>query len=182
MGFFSWKTCDTKESIPNRHSNQECRTVYLLQPNGEPPIRELAYDGYGMFGSPRINVYDWLAAHNGLKNAEVAIKILYESGHKAKDGKIFFCIERRHAKEIINLVQKSGNGLGTDIVAFQNFSSVVLIDGVRASMNDHIDAKRVEPVYFKGLIQFPLKFSFNPTAVYEQFQASEDCEFQGYFY
>ena len=61
MGFFSWKTADTKESIRNIYTGQH-RTVYLLQPNGKPPIEEPAYDGYGRFGG--IDAYAWLAAQN----------------------------------------------------------------------------------------------------------------------
>lgn len=52
MGFFSWQTADTKESIMNHYSGQ-CKTVYLLQPGGAEPIEETAYDGYGVFGGWR---------------------------------------------------------------------------------------------------------------------------------
>jgi hypothetical protein len=31
-------------------------------------------------------------------------------------------------------------------------------------------------------LTYPLKFSFNPDAVYEDLPASESCPFQGYFY
>ena len=50
MGFFSWNTADTNESIANReapHPNAG-RTSYLLQPNGAPPIQEDDYVGYGV--------------------------------------------------------------------------------------------------------------------------------------
>ena len=53
MGFFSWKTADTNESIANIHSNHPNagRTVYLLQPGGKEPVEETAYNGYGTPGS-----------------------------------------------------------------------------------------------------------------------------------
>ncbi len=61
MGFFSWKTADSQESIMNAYTDQ-CRPVYLLQPDGQPPILEPAYQGYGDFGG--VNAYVWLAEHN----------------------------------------------------------------------------------------------------------------------
>lgn len=48
MGFFSWKTSDTKETIWNRYT-AFCRPVYLLMPDGNH-VFEPAYDGYGCFG------------------------------------------------------------------------------------------------------------------------------------
>ena len=62
MGFFSWKTADTRETVWNRYSDHGCRTVYLLQPNGGLNIREDAYEGYGDFGG--VDVYEWLAIAN----------------------------------------------------------------------------------------------------------------------
>lgn len=62
MGFFSWLTADTGESIANRYSVRLVRPVYLLQPYGKAPIEEPAYDGYGDFGE--VNALDWLARAN----------------------------------------------------------------------------------------------------------------------
>ena len=66
MGFFSWNTADTNESIANIHSGHPNadRTVYLLQPDGKAPIEETVYDGYGIFGN--VDAYAWLAEMNGL--------------------------------------------------------------------------------------------------------------------
>ncbi|MGI2115650.1 hypothetical protein ACRWQL_00530 (plasmid) [Shewanella sp. HL-SH4] len=64
MGFFSFKTSDTNESIAiihTRHPNAG-RTVYLLQPDGGRPIAEAAYNGYGDFGN--VDAYAWLAKFN----------------------------------------------------------------------------------------------------------------------
>jgi len=47
MGFFSWKTSDTKEDIWNCYTDK-CRTVYLYCPDGTI-IKEPAYNGYGEF-------------------------------------------------------------------------------------------------------------------------------------
>ncbi len=49
MGFFSWKTSDTKETIWNRHSSKGATPCKLLGP-GRDPIICLDYNGYGDFG------------------------------------------------------------------------------------------------------------------------------------
>ena len=65
MGFFSWKTADTKESIGNISSakshTKKHGNVYLLQPYA-PAICESGYDGYGFFGG--VDAYFWLASKN----------------------------------------------------------------------------------------------------------------------
>lgn len=67
MGFFSWRTSDTKESIANTYSDHENagRTVYLLQPDGKPPLVERGYEGYGVIG---VDVYAWIGKMNGGPN------------------------------------------------------------------------------------------------------------------
>lgn len=52
MGFFSWLTCDTNESISNRHSVRGPLTAYALIPKefGGGFLKEENYDGYGVFG------------------------------------------------------------------------------------------------------------------------------------
>jgi hypothetical protein len=63
MGFFSWKTSDTKETIWNIYTGKS-KPVYLLMPEGRPNIGEPAYDGYGRFGGK--DAYALLAEENGL--------------------------------------------------------------------------------------------------------------------
>jgi len=96
MGFFSFKTSDTNESIANIHSDHpnKGRTVYLVQPNGKPPIAENAYNGYGDFGD--IDAYAWLAKFNApnvehldlVKDSEVlrhiGIDLKYDEPEKIK--------------------------------------------------------------------------------------------------
>jgi len=63
MGFFSWKTADTKRPINNVYSKRpHKRTVYLLQPDSKPSIAENDYEGYGNFGG--VDAYAWLARMN----------------------------------------------------------------------------------------------------------------------
>lgn len=116
MGFFSWKTADTGESIANVHAGHQnsWKTVYLLQPDGKPPIAaEGGYLGYGDFGD--VDAYEWLADANNIPATHA---------------------DRR-------------------------------LDGIYGR---------------KGALEFPLKFSFDKDAVYEDLPASDDCEHQGYFY
>jgi hypothetical protein len=61
MGFFSWKTADTKKSIYNIYSGKEVIPVHVLCPDGGV-ISEDAYTGYGKFGG--YDVYALLARWN----------------------------------------------------------------------------------------------------------------------
>lgn len=63
MGFFSWNTCDTGESIANNCSGRETFEVHMITPDGRV-FTEKDYDGYGIFGGK--DFYDLLAELNGL--------------------------------------------------------------------------------------------------------------------
>lgn len=64
MGFFSFLTADTNESIANVHSGHpnSKRPVYMLQPKGKEPIECTHYDGHGVFAG--VDAYAWLAKMN----------------------------------------------------------------------------------------------------------------------
>ena len=49
MGFFSWKTADTLESIPVWASSRPTFTVHVQLPDGRETLVEERYDGYGHF-------------------------------------------------------------------------------------------------------------------------------------
>lgn len=63
MGFFSWMTCDTDESIANRFSDREVFKVHMITPDGRS-FTETCYDGYGVFGGK--DFYELLAELNGI--------------------------------------------------------------------------------------------------------------------
>ena len=63
MGFFSWNTCDTGESIANNCSNRPTFTVHMIAPDGRV-FTEEDYEGYGEFGGK--DFYDLLCELNGL--------------------------------------------------------------------------------------------------------------------
>lgn len=62
MGFFSWKTCDTKRSICNAHSGRQTFDVYMIDNKGNV-WHEPDYNGYGIFGGK--DYYELLAEMNG---------------------------------------------------------------------------------------------------------------------
>lgn len=63
MGFFSWNTCDTGESIANNCSTRPTFTVHMIAPDGRV-FTEKDYEGYGEFGGK--DFYDLLCDLNGL--------------------------------------------------------------------------------------------------------------------
>lgn len=76
MGFFSWKTQDTNESISNVYSCREVFSVVMTDDKGNK-WKEDEYDGYGVFGGK--DFYELLAEMNGKKTREEGIRIAYGS-------------------------------------------------------------------------------------------------------
>ena len=62
MGFFSWETQDSNESIANHYSNRSVFRVYMHDHLGNV-WQEDKYDGYGVFGGK--DYYELLAEMNG---------------------------------------------------------------------------------------------------------------------
>lgn len=75
MGFFSWKTQDTKRSIANRYSSRETFTVYMINPLTGENYREDEYEGYGEFGGK--DYYELLAEINGKNTRDEGIDIVF---------------------------------------------------------------------------------------------------------
>lgn len=73
MGFFSWKTQDTWESISNKFSNRPTFTVYMHD-NQNNFWAEDDYEGSGMFGGK--DYYELLAEMNGLKTRNEGINLV----------------------------------------------------------------------------------------------------------
>lgn len=177
MGFFSWKTADTKESIPNLHSSKGAKTVYLLQPDGEPPIKEEAYEGYGVFGG--VSSLDWLAKANlpaekvaGLDRAQIrSVGILLSVGD-------YYVDTQNGTKH--SVFHKGADILIEDIIHHPDNYSTPLAHFDGATANELIASGRLKPTSFE--VRNPLKFSFDPAANYEDLPASETCDVQGYFY
>jgi hypothetical protein len=62
MGFFSWNTMDTDNSIANEHSNRKTFRVQMMDNKGNVWTED-NYEGYGRFGGK--DYYELLAEMNG---------------------------------------------------------------------------------------------------------------------
>lgn len=181
MGFFSWKTADDDQSIYNTYSVCGATLVYLIQPGGRPAIREPNYEGYGVFGG--VDAYVWLARENlpaeklapfpddaDLSTITVrGIGITLAFGYKV------------HVPTGTKFVTRNPGALVIDpeIVNLPvMWDEPVDIFGGR-SLNDLALAGEIEERSFP--IAFPLKFSQDEHAVYEDLRPSNDCPEQGYF-
>lgn len=80
MGFFSFKTNDTKRSIPNVYQDvRETFGVYMLDDKGNHWY-EPAYEGYGTFGGK--SFYELLAEMNDIPPSEAVKLGLSKTPHK----------------------------------------------------------------------------------------------------
>ena len=83
MGFFSWMTCDTGESIPSRYSDRDTFQVAMITPDGRA-FREASYDGYGVFGGK--DFYELLAELNGLEpDRDLGIELCFKDNGSGDD-------------------------------------------------------------------------------------------------
>lgn len=83
MGFFSWKTSDTKRAINNHYSGIPTFTVHMITEDGRH-WKETMYDGYGKFGGK--DIYELIAEMNGLKSREEGLNLVYETWLVSADG------------------------------------------------------------------------------------------------
>ena len=67
MGFFSWKTQDTNETIWNRYSDYPTMQVVMTDDKGNRYV-EHDYEGYGVFGGK--DFYELMAEMNGFTKGE----------------------------------------------------------------------------------------------------------------
>ena len=79
MGFFSWITQDTNESIANSSSYRSTFTVYMTDDKGNK-WKEDNYEGYGVFGGK--DYYELLAEMNGETTRNYEINLEYGKDHK----------------------------------------------------------------------------------------------------
>ena len=184
MGYFSWLTGDTKESISNSDSCRGAQTVYLLQPNGQDAIKESDYEGYGVFG--HIDAYEWIAKQNLsselLNKAEELDIELRNLGINMVMGKYFLDI-RTNKKYVF---------MGSEM--FDDLNTFVDDDGKQTNYGGTFTGETINDLIkngiwiekpltdFLGKVKHPLKFSFNKDAVYEDIGESSSCPDQGFFY
>ena len=175
MGFFSWNTADTKQSIPNKFSNEETKTVYLLQPD-RLPLVESAYEGYGVFGGT--DAYEWLAIENYGDKKYKKLAITVDCGGR------FIIHNELYYVGSKSLPKEDAEMMAPDKIEklrfFESYDDIIPNSGNK-TVNMVIESRECEFEKFPPF-KYPLKFSFKPTARYDALPASEQCEHQGYFY
>lgn len=177
MGYFSWLTADTKRSIPCAASSRGARTVYLLQPNAEPPIMESHYEGFGVFGG--VNAYEWVARRNlpaDVLNKLSSRELLHLGIGLMHGGHLFEDTETGERLTIFSPLPKLFG-----IKCYPVTYAQPLPDYGGETGNELIAKGRLKPVTLVE-VKYPLKFSFKKSAVYEDLPASETDPAQGYFY
>lgn len=189
MGFFSWLTADTEESIPVSISpRHQGRTVYMLQPGDEPALAEDDYQGDGIFGGE--NAYVWLARRHMSDEDKAEVE-------KAADG---------HPDHIDEMLHQIGVSLslgqyyehrdtGAKYSIFHPLHRCTGVETTHLAVNymtkrPEFGGLNANEAIEQGLLvrhdvpepRFPIKFSFDPDAVYEDLPASKTCPSQGIYY
>jgi hypothetical protein len=175
MGFFSWKTSDTNESIMNVHSGRTARTTYMLRPDYQEPYEEPAYDGYGEFGGKDAFVH--LAEMNlpEDRRAGMTEDQLRDAGGAYLAG-YYELVSDGSKHQIFH----NGADLIDPAITIHpvTYDQPVAAFGGRCA-NDMIAEGLLVERHFQ--IDRPLKFSFERNADYNRLPAAQDCPLQGFF-
>lgn len=171
MGCFSWKESDIKKAIKIMNTS---RPVYLLQPDGNH-IKECEYDGYGHFGG--IDAYEWLAKVNKPE--------LY-SDNTEQNRSLGICLES------IYMDRKSGILRDIDDHTLHSFHHHTLLDEIQPFKGTYMDEYKNGLTYSEaieksilvdhnpfGEVKYPLKFSANPNAKYDELPYAQHDPKQG---
>ncbi len=181
MGMFSWLTADTQETIANIHSGHPNagRPVYLLRPDGKPPVCEPAYEGYGFFN--RACAYKWLARNNTRFNSH-HIGVLLAHGDVARDRHGVYYMYGNDADEQALLREALNEDVA--VVSYNSGDDMIVIDGEKKTYNDWVTDGGLMEITYRELvgIKYPLKFSFDKHAQYDALPESRNCPNQGMFY
>jgi hypothetical protein len=194
MGYFSWLTADTNESISVLGADDPqhpTRPVWLLQPDGLPPILEESYEGYGDFG--HVDAYAWLGMMN------LPSHLTMEDGDPSDEDSGSKRIVTTDELRTIGVTLNTGSycedpSTGRRMAIFHEGAALIdptiehlairwcdPVPGYEgASANELMAQGRLVTRTFET--KRPLKFSFDRNAVYENLPASEICPHQGAYY
>lgn len=181
MGFFSKLTADTNETIPSIHVAQS-KPAYLLQPNGQKPIEECFYEGYGEFGG--IDWFVWLAKVNA-ETLKLDLDSLSEDelrniGIGIDSGRVLKDVDTGEFWLIFHPFEQA---VGDVKVNYFKGTYAEVIPELGDSANNLTKSGRLVevPIYELNPSLHSIKISHNPDAVYEDLPASPDCPYQGFF-
>lgn len=185
MGTFSFKTCDTNQSIAlsGTKVGSEQGPVFLLMPNGQPNVKESAYEGYGVFGDENpIDVYDWISKtnFNGHGDRETGIHLYYSRLVMAKNNRLVVIVKNGdYHQDLIDVFEHNVMLEGRKVVVIDGEGETIEDMGI--TFNQAILNCSLTYTSSSSFIKFPIKLSFNEGAVYEDCEdGSDDCEHQGY--
>jgi len=173
MGYMGWRTADTKEPIKIGSS------IYLLQPNGEESLFERNYEGYGDIAG--VDVFDWLSDRNikpeileeaeriGLEKRMLGIYMDDNYYIDTRDGKKFtYSLGPVSCGHVISFIDDNGEDTGYDGIYTGIEINELISTGIWTPR------PLSELVCIDGEIKYPLKFSKDKNAVYEELEASEE--------
>lgn len=173
MGFFSWKTSDTKRSICNNSSTRKPFTVHMITKDGQI-FTEHDYEGYGEFGGK--DIYVLAAEMNGHKGAtdEETRSNFFDKIWKRgieKDGKRYYY--REDFNVYSDLLESEGNLSPNDLVSEHGWKHF-------GSDNDLADFA-AEGFDMPKLVE-KLPSTEKWAKEWLQLPYPESCKDQGYFY
>lgn len=175
MGFFSWETSDTDESIWSHYSDaamadnqkpNENNPVYIVTPDSKE-YKVIRYDGYGNFIFEMDkqlhfnyrNTYMWYAVQNTEMPRLIQLPV-------KKDGFDYYVVNAF----ILIYAQNYSENLESMATKTKTFM---------AEFGQELDMKRNKDKYPD--LRF-LKFASKPGLNYFDLKAAEHCPNQGYFY
>jgi len=97
MGFFSWRTSDTRESIPADGSGRPTFQVHMITKDGRT-FTEPKYEGYGVFGGK--DIYELIAELNGKQWRSEGIDLVFEENPSGS-----FAVAAERSVELPKLVR-----------------------------------------------------------------------------
>ncbi|AZL83445.1 hypothetical protein EIJ81_00835 (plasmid) [Aliivibrio salmonicida] len=181
----SWETADTNESIPNTyadHKNANKPFYFLLPDNTSQKVTY--YEGYGdILGR---SAYCYIMEFNFTKEQ---LSILEEDVDEHLQSLGITLLESDYfvTKEGVKYVYGEDctylNALlGENMICIDYGWEKVLINGVLSNMEGHEELGNVKSKKLSSYLNFPLKFSYSPNALYSDLNKSEKCKRQGFFY
>ena len=198
MGFFSFLTADTKESVPACVADhpKAGMPVFLLQPNQQAPLKGI-YQGYGRLNDESVYVL-FMHMNFGQELSDfsedtierVGMMLSDESEILSYQNRLFTCglWLNKDGVGLINEIRKSQGKGPINIELISDYEWRIKVDGENGELAEtSLNTLSEDEGNIKSLREYidvshELKFSFDETAKYEDHEKSLQCPHQGYFY